>query len=49
MSEENPEMCPDCLGLGAKVIQYPVKDEDGYEFMAHRDQPCASCSGKGYK
>lgn len=48
MSEQEPVRCADCLGLGAKVVQYPVKDEDGYEYMAQRDVPCSSCAGKGY-
>lgn len=48
MSQENPERCPDCLGLGARVEQYEVIDQDGYRFMAQRDVPCGSCAGKGY-
>lgn len=49
VSEQEPERCPSCLGLGAKVERYPVKDQDGYEFMAQRDVPCDDCGGKGYK
>lgn len=41
-------MCSACVGLGAKVVHYPVKDEDGYEFMAIRNEPCSACQGKGY-
>lgn len=46
--EEVAQQCPDCLGLGAKVERYRVKDTDGYEFEAWRDVPCDGCGGKGW-
>lgn len=41
------EICTACGGLGATVERYPVKDEDGYEYEAWRDVPCAACGGTG--
>lgn len=50
MSEDQqPQRCDSCGGLGAKVVTYPVKDEEGYEYLAWRDVPCETCNGTGRK
>lgn len=48
MSEQDPQLCPDCAGNGGTAERYMVTDENGYEFEAIRPKVCDTCGGKGY-
>lgn len=45
---DEPQLCPDCAGLGAFVRMEPTKDENGYEYTRMVNTTCATCAGRGY-